>query len=290
MKNFKNICMLPLAASLLLLSSCSDEDYLGGHATTEGAGTLMTVTAQINAQLSPGLSWSADDVIGIATGYGQYDATARNRAYACQADGRTFSPTTGYPIYVKGATDIVAYYPFIGSDGAEPTITLDTRNQSAVTDYLFAKAEGVTPQNGGNVNLVFDYALARLNMNITVPAGETIHGYRLVGFAQQATVDPYTLDMTLDAPEDLVYEGTDIRNITLRLIPQTVDTESGIDARLVLIGNIRSYSIDMSQTPLVAGQEQQATVDVTNGIGSIEFVPGGSAWTDSGLGGNVASK
>lgn len=290
MKNLKNICMLPVAACLFLFGSCSDEDYLGGHATTAGAGTQMTVTAQINAPLSPGLSWNENDIIGIAAGYGQYDATARNREYACQADGRTFTQTTGYPIYVKGATDIVAYFPYIGSDGAEPTITLDTRNQSAITDYLFAKAEGVTPQNGGNVNLVFDYALARLNMNITVPAGETIHGYRLVGFAQQATVDPYTLDMTLDAPEDLVYEGTDIRNITLRLIPQTVDTESGIDARLVLIGNIRSYSIDMSQTPLVAGQEQQATVDVTNGIGSIEFVPGGSAWTDSGLGGNVASK
>ena len=290
MKNLKNICMLPVAACLFLLSSCSDEDYLGGHATTAGAGTQMTVTAQINAPLSPGLSWNENDIIGIAAGYGQYDATARNREYACQADGRTFTQTTGYPIYVKGATDIVAYFPYIGSDGAEPTITLDTRNQSAITDYLFAKAEGVTPQNGGNVNLVFDYALARLNMNITVPAGETIHGYRLVGFAQQATVDPYTLDMALEAPEDLTYEGTDIRNITLRLIPQTVDAESGIDARLVLIGNIRSYSIDMSQTPLVAGQEQQATVDVTNGIGSIEFVPGGSAWTDSGLGGNVASK
>ncbi|MBQ7420280.1 MAG: fimbrillin family protein [Prevotella sp.] len=290
MKNFKYIFMLPVAACLCLFSSCSNEDYLGGHATTEGAGTLMNVTAQISAQLNPGMTWSPNDVIGIATGYGLYDATARNREYVCQADGMTFSQASGYPIYVKGTTDIVAYYPFVGSDGAEPTITLDTRDQSQITDFLFAKAEGVTPQNGGKVNLVFDYALARLNIAITAPAGEQITSCRLTGFAQQATVDPYSLDLTLEAPEDLVISGNGtLQNVVLRLIPQTIDLESGVAANLVLVGNIRSYSIDMSELQLAHGADIQANVDVTDGVGSVEFVPVDATWNNSGIGGNVSS-
>lgn len=278
-------------ALLPFLAACSNEDYLGGHATTDGVGTMMNVTAQISAPANPSLAWAENDVIGIATSYGQYDATARNREYECQSDGRTFMQTTGYPIYVKGATNIVAYYPFVGTEGAEPTITLDTRNQQNITDYLFAKVENVTPQTGGNVNLVFDYALARLNVAITVPAGEQINSCRLTGFAQQATVDPYTLDLTLSAPEDLVVTANGvIQNVSLKLIPQTVDPESGVAARLVLVGNIRSYAIDMSELTLTSGAEVRANVDVTDGIGAVEFVPGGSAWTDSGIGGDVSSK
>ena len=285
--------LLFVISSLLFsvaLTSCSDDDYLGGHATTDGAGTLMNVTAQINAQSDPTLAWNENDVIGVATGYGQSDATARNRGYVCQADGRTFKQTTGYPIYVKGTTNIVAYYPFVGTEGAEPNLTLSTIDQQHVTDYLFAKAENVTPQNGGHVNLVFDYALARLTMAVSAPAGEEIHTCRLTGFAQQATVDPYSLEMTLNAPEDLVLTSvTPMQSISLKLIPQQADAESGIVPRLILVGNIRSYSIDLSELVLNGGNHVQANVDVTDGVGSVEFVPGGSAWNNSGIGGDVNS-
>lgn len=270
------------------LVACSNEDYLGGHYVTDGAGTLMNVTAQIAAQTDPSLAWAEGDKIGIATTYGQYDATARNREYDCQADGKTFVQATGYPIYVKGNTDIVAYYPFDGNEGAEPTITLDTRNQATIKDYLFAKASGVTPTNGGNVNLMFDYALARLTLTVKAPVGETITGCRLSGFAQQATVDPYTLNMTLDAPEDLVIVPSG-NTLSVKLIPQTVGADAAIPARLVLVGTFRSYSIDMSKLTLTGGTLVQATVDVTDGVGNIEFVANKPAWNDSGAGGYVTS-
>ena len=279
------LCCIIVAA----LTACSNDDYLGGHYTTDGAGAMMNVTAQISATTDAGLAWTEGDVIGIAATYGLYDATARNRQYTCQADGSTFTQDAGYPMYVKGATDIVAYWPFTGTDGAEPTLTLDTRDQSNITDYLFAKAMGVTPENGSNVHLVFDYVLARVKINITTPAGETIKECRLQGFAQQATVNPYTLERVLDNPEDLIIKGTNLTNIPLKLIPQEVSATAAVPAQLVLIGNIRSYTLDMSGLQLKAGADVQVNVNVTDGTAYIDFVPGGSAWTDSGAGGNVST-
>ena len=274
---------------LPFFAACSDDDYLGGHYTEDGAGTQMNVTATINAETNPSLSWQEGDIIGISTGYGAYDATARNRGYICQQDGSTFIQSDGNAMYVKGATNITAYYPYIGSDGAEPTITLDTRNQNNITDYLFAKAEGVTPANGSKVNLVFDYALARLQMKFTVPQGESIKSCRLTGFAQQATVDPYTLNATLNAPEDLVVTGNNITSLSLKLIPQTIEAMPAVPAQLILVGSIRSYTIDMSDLTFTGGELVQATVDVTSGVGTLEFVPTGAPWSDSGVGGNTNS-
>lgn len=273
-----------------LLSGCSNEDYLGGHYVTDGAGVLMNVTAQINSQSDPTWTWTEGDVIGIAAGYGANDVTARNREYICKEDGRTFVNTSSYPIYVKGTTDIVAYYPFIGTDQAEPTITLDTRDQTNVNNFLFAKAEDVNPSNGSQVNLVFKDALAQLNMNLTVPQGEQIHTYRLSGLAQQATADPYTLDLALQSPEDLVGTGENIKDLSLKLIPQATSGTEGIPSRLVLVGKIRSYSIDLSDVSLEAGSIISQTVDVSQGITNLEFVPAGAAWKVGTMTGNAATE
>jgi len=286
---YKNMKRLGALCIGMILASCSNDDYLGGHSTTDGAGAMMNVTAQISAATDAGLAWSEGDVIGIAATYGLYDATARNRQYTCQADGSTFVQSTGYPMYVKGATDIVAYWPFTGTDSAEPALTLDTRDQSNITDYLFAKATGVTPENGSNVHLVFDYALTRLKINITTPDGESIRECRLQGFSLLATVNPYTLESELESPEDLIIKDDDITSLSLKLIPQEVSATAAVPAKLVLIGNIRSYTLDMSQLQLKAGAAVQANVNVTDGTAYIDFVPGGSAWTDSGVGGNVTT-
>ena len=45
----------------------------------------------------------------------------------------------------------------------------------------------------------------------------------------------------------------------------------------------------MSGVSLTAGVVSTASIDVTDGIGNIEFVPGGGQWTDSGVGDNVTS-
>lgn len=291
----KNIKYL-LSASLLCcglcaaMTSCSNEDYLGGHVNTDGAGVKMNVTASISDYADASRTWQADDAISITAGYGQSDASARNREYVCGDDGKTFTNKNSYPMYVKGATDIMAYYPYGGVDGGEPSITLNTKDQDNITEYFFAKQTGVNRDNGGSINLAFTNALSRIDMTITAPDDESIRGYRLSGFSQVATVDPYTLGMELNAPEDLSGEGEDISSLSLQLIPQTIDADAAVPATLVLIGDIRSYSIDMSQVKLVAGQKQQINVDVTDGVGTIEFVPAGAEWHDSGLGGNVSAK
>lgn len=271
------------------LFSCSNEDYLGGHVDTSGVGVKINVTASITDYDDADRKWQEGDAIAITTGYGSSDVTARNREYVCGEDGVTFTNESQSPLYIKGATDILAYYPYAGIDGAEPTITLNTKNQNEVTEYFFAKKTGVNRDNGSNVELAFSNALSRVDMVITAPEDETIIGYRLSGFAQVANVDPYTFGMELNAPEDLTGRGVDITSLSLQLIPQTIDEEAGVPAQLVLIGVFRSYTIDMSKIQLVAGQKQLVKIDVTDGIGTVEFVPGGTQWNDSGLGGNVSA-
>lgn len=284
MKNIRNIFLLQIVAGMLMVSSCSNEDYLGGHFVTDGAGVQMKVTATA----PEGSNWEAGDAIGISTSYGNYDITAKNREYICE-DGVNFIQRIGNPIYVKGNTSIVAYYPFTGTDGAEPVINLNTSDQVNITDYYFAKTEGVNRENGSLVDLAFKHALARLELTITVPANERIKSYRLSGFSQYAEVNPFTLDMKLSGPEDLVVTDDNIRNVSLRLIPQSVDADAAIPARLVLIGTIRSYSIDLGNISLASGETLNGTINLTDGVGSLEFTPDGGVWENSGLGGDVTS-
>lgn len=285
---YNKLWALPLILSLVL-AGCSDDDYLGGHSVKDGAGVQMTLTGEINAQSEPSLAWAEGDVIGVAASSGLYDASVRNREYVCDADGKTFVNVSGLPMYVKGNVKIVAYYPFVGTDGGEQTIQLNTLDQDNITDFLFARAENVNKENGSNVNLVFDYALARVRFNITVPDGEVITTCRITGLAQQATADPYTLDLTLDAPEDLVVTGTNIKTLSLKLIPQEISETPEIPAQLVLIGTKRSYVIDLSGLSLAEGEVKTANVDASDGVATIEFVPNGAAWDDSGAGGDYSS-
>lgn len=286
---YNKVLMMVLAIALLTMASCSDEDYLGGHYVTDGQGTEMNLTATINVPSDPSLAWMENDVIGVAAKSGLYDVSVRNRKYICQSDGRSFVNVTDFPIYVKGTTTIVGYYPYMGSDGAEQSIVLNTLDQSNIVDYLFARAEGVTPQTGTNVNLEFNYVLTRFNIAITAPTGEKITACRIMGLAQTANVDPYTLTITPDVPEDLVITGSDIQSLSLKLIPQSVSETSEIPAKIVLIGQIRSYTIDLNGINLLEGDVVSANIDVTNGVGTIEFVPNSASWEDSGIGGDYSS-
>lgn len=274
-----------ICAFLACMCACSNEDYLGGHYTEDGAGVQMSLTA-----LPPdGETWAPDTHISISTGYATYDATARNRDYVSRLGDSNFDPMSGNAIYVKGTTHIVGYYPYVGTEGGEPAILLNTEDQEHVTQYYFAKSEEVSIANGSHVNLAFHHALAQLNLSIKTPSDEHIKGIRLCGFSQQAEVSPFTLEMKLSTPKDIVVTGEDIKDISFQLIPQSILTDAAIPAQLVLIGDIRSYRIDLGNVTLNSGEIQQGNIDVTNGVGMIEFVPSGSAWSDSGIGGNINS-
>ncbi len=270
---------------IVALTACSNEEYLGGHYTTDGAGVQTTITATP----PEGSSWTMGDIIGISASYGSYDITARNREYVCNG-GNTFVQLAGNPIFVKGRTSIVGYYPFLGTEGAEPSISLNTADQTAVTEYYFAKADNVNLDNGSHVNLVFHNALSQLQLNITAPMGETIKSARLSGYVHQAEVDPFTLDMQLSIPEDLTINDDDIQALSLQLIPQRVASDAAIPARLVLVGKYRSYTIDMSNIVLKRGVKTEMNINAADGISTVEFVPGNTAWMVCGMSGSEGTE
>lgn len=277
-------CSLFIIAFAAAVTSCSDEEYLGGHSTTAGAGVATTITAAA----PDGANWPAGMRIGISASNATHDVSVRNREYVSETGSSSFVQASGNPIYVKGNISIVGYYPFTGTDGAEPVIILNTADQNDVTEYYFAKTDGVTLANGTQVNLNFHHALARMQVAIEAPAGESIKQVRVSGFSQQAEVDPFTLGMKLSSPEDLVVTGDNMQNVTLWLIPQTVDTDAPLPAQMTFVGTIRSYTVDLGSVTLNSGDQLQASVNVTDGISTFEFVPVGSQWENSGLGGDYS--
>lgn len=287
----KNIFSFLISISLMwlttaTLSSCSDEDYLGGHYTADGAGTEVKVTAQM-AQ-DAGAAFAEGSKIAVSTSYGSSDATARNREYICGADGSTFTAAADLPIYVKGNCNIVAYYPFEGENGAENVISLSTLNQNSIKQYYFAKSDTLSSSSSA-VILQFHSAYSKLSVNITAPAGEEINSWRLSGFAQTATVNQYTLGETLGDVQDLTGKGTNLNNLTITLIPQTIAEGADTPATLVLIGKKRTYRIDLGAVTLTAGETLSANVDVTSGTATVEFTHNGGQWNNSGAGGNISS-
>lgn len=282
----KVICLALLTA---VLSSCSNEDYLGGQITNDCEGVQMNLTAKINSDIDPSLSFAAGDSISVSATYGDADASCRNRIYNCQQDGSTFLPKYDSAMYVKGSCDIVGIYPAIGTDQAEPTFTISTSDQSNITNYFFATADSVTRASGSQVHLVFTRALAQLKFNFTVPEGEKITNYCLSGFALSATVNPYTLAFTTDSPTDLTGTGNQLTTLTFSLIPQTILTSSDIPATLTLIGSYRSYNISLGNIILTGGKLTEINVDASTGTATIEYVNGTSQWNSSTAGGNVSS-
>lgn len=274
------ICYLSFSVALL---SCSDEDYLGGHSTTDGVGALMGVTGQVDPSAS--LTIAVGGGIGITTTYANHDQTARNRKYVLQSDGQSYLPGNNLPIYVKGNTSVMAYYPFTGDENAEPTLTLSTKNQASPVDMLVAKTEGVTIDNASSVKLNFKSALATLKVSITA-SGETITDYVLSGFAQEGAIDPYTFAVTPSLMQDVQGSGSALTSLSFHIVPQTVADGK---AMLTLKGSVRTYALSLGAVTLGFGETRQLNVNIADGEATYEFVPGGSQWNDSGLGGDVSS-
>ena len=233
-KKFSNISLLLII--LFVLASCSNEDYLGGHFTTDREGSMVNISAHITSELFQDKTFVAGDKIGITTSYN--DNTSRNRSYTCAEDGATFDATIGVPIYIKGNGFISAYYPFMGEDGNEAIINLNTKDQSAIPPLFVANTNDI------ELNVTSDLA-------------------------------------------DVVYNSAKV--ITLTLIPQIVTADSYDPAKIVILGTNRSYTVAMGEVSLVQDHMNEYNIDLTDGIGSIEFIPGGAQWTPSTGGGNISS-
>ncbi len=256
-------------------AACSNEDYLGGHVNKDGAGTpLSSLTVQMGSTASD-RSWSEGDQIGVSVSY--YDLTAQNRSFLYEEDESAFSAETGVPIYIKGACSVIAYWPYTGTDGAEPVFEIDTQDQDNIPDYLFAKTDGVNISNGSSVNLTFERVLANLKINITAP-DDVISKWILNGVYTDAVVNTYDLSLSLAGHKELSGSGTAVTQVDLKLLPQTVES-SEQEVTLVLFGQKRTYSFLLNESQALALTSAQTTtynVDIKDGMTTVELVPEGT--------------
>ena len=292
-----NRSVLCILCSVLLLASCNQDDYLGGHYTTEGQGTQARIAAQ-----------TAPQQIAVTTSY--QDAGSLNRFYDRSEDGTNYIVHTGLPIYIKGEGSLVAYAPVIGIDGEEPAIELDASDQQNIIDYVYATAPVTREQ--ADVQLRFRHIYSRLHTSIKTASTEHIRKVILSGLSQTAIVNPYTWELTsLSAPADYtIVSSTDILAFDLTLIPQVVDSNSVVPAQLVIIGTNRYYEVDLGSITLISDEDPALTIDLTAPVPTVAFSSDGVTWTnyedkmvngvgfqtdsvrwtDSGKGGDVTSK
>ena len=278
MSNIKFQIVFCLLSFVFCLSSCQDDSYLGGHFTTEGQGTQAKVTAVSVSEQTPAIAWSEGDVIALTTSYA--DTYSLNRFYACGADGRTFAAQAGVPVYIKGNGYLTAYAPVVGTESAEPVIELNTANQTAVTDYIFAK-EAIS-RSQADVQLRFRHVHAYLHTTIKTADSEHIRKIVLSGFSHEASVDPYTWDVTLTsaAADYTLSAASDITSFDLTLIPQTVAEDAVVPAHIVLIGTNRSYELALGTITLESDKTLNMAVDVSTPEPTVAFSTDGVTWTN----------
>ena len=258
------------------LNGCSNDDYLGGHYVTDGAGVEMVAEAA-NMSLEQGQH------IGISNTYGFTDVTTRNRDFVVAEDGKTLTSYTSTPFYIKGTASILAYCPFVGEDGAEPSLVLNTYTEGGeeTVDYMLAKADNITKETARQVSLNFYPTLSTLNVTINIPAGENVTKYVLGGLARRGRINPYELTITGEDYIDYSATGNNIRNFTVTVVPQSL---ADGDMTLTLKGVKRIYNIAMPALSIEPNSNCEAKVDLKDGSVTYEFVNNGSIWTDSGLG------
>lgn len=267
------LSVIPCALFMsMVLASCSNDDYLGGHYTTDGAGSVLAVS-------SANTTWSAGDSIGISTSAGASDASSRNRLFIVQPDGKTLLPANGEQLYIKGNAAVLAYYrvsntndtTFVGMDGAEPLLKLNTTNQSNLVDYRLAKVEGVNPTNSQGVALNFQSGvLATLTFNIVTDGSDQISEWKVTGLAQTAIIEPYSFDIALDEYIDFADKGTNITAFSRKVIPQPVGEGQ---VKVILNGANRTYSVYMPATTIGNGANEVVTVRITDGKATVELGP-----------------
>lgn len=285
MKSFKNILFAGIIGFSMsaVLTSCSNDDYLGGHSVTDGAGNVLSVA-------SSNISWTPGDSIGVSTSSALSDVTVRNRLFIVQEDGKTLKCANEEEMYIKGNVSILAYYrispnnesSFVGTDGTEPLLVLNTTNQNYLVDYKLAKIDGINFANSSDVSLNFQQGvLATLNFLIENDGSDQISEWKVSGLAQTAYINPYTFEIQLDEYIDFTGNGTDISSFSRRVIPQAFEEN---EVRVVLNGNNRTYPLYIPAMTIENGGEYDITVRIIDGKAQLEIGPKNSSsdWEKAG--------
>ena len=277
------ICVLQSALCIAaVLTACSNDDYLGGHSVTYGAGNVLYVSSS-GSTLTPG------DSIGVSASSASSDASVRNRLFIVQEDGKSLR-CDGNEFYIKGNVSILAYYrispdnksTFVGTDGAEPMLALNTTDQNSLVDYKLAKADYISATNSQNVSLDFQSGvLATLNFLIENDGSDQINEWKVTGLAQTAYINPYSFEIQLDEYIDFTGTGTNLASFSCRVIPQPVGENA---VKVVLNGNNRTYPLYIPAVTIENGGEYNITVRIADGKAQLEIGPknGSADWEKDG--------
>jgi len=272
------ITNIAVLCSVLLLAGCKQEDYLGGHFTTDGQGVLARIHAfSATEHMSP-IVWTEGSQIALTASY--QDAGSLNRFYDYMADGQSFTVHTGLPMYIKGKGYFAAYAPVQGNDGEETVIELNTANQNQIVDYVYA-VEPVS-RDDEEVTFRFKHFYSTLHTTVKTAATEHIRKVILSGFSHVATVNPYTWEISaMDAPSNYTLASeTDITAFDLTLIPQTIDSSSVMPVQLTLIGTNRFYELTLHSFTLESDKELTMALDVSQSEPTVSFSFDGVTWTN----------
>ncbi len=274
----QGLISLYLFILLPFLMACSNEDYLGGHSTTDGAGVEMGA--------SSAAALTAGEHIGLFTSKGTLDASTRNREFIVQSDGYTLKSYSGQAFYIKGNTSVIAYYPFQGADGSEPELLLDVEDQTAPTDYYVAKTNGVTIDNGRQVELDFAPCLSTLSFTFLPVKDDIVQSYSLKGVKKRGRINPYQFTISSEDVEDAdkrLFSGPvgSSQTISIISVPQSLAEGSAV---LTVKGSVtgRTYDISLPAVNIMPNTTCQVTVDVATGLVTYAFVSNSPQWTDSG--------
>jgi hypothetical protein len=268
--------------SCILFAGCKDDNYLGGHFTEDYGGVPMSLHSVIASTLNPSLKWQEGDTIALTTSY--TDNTSLNRFYVCGADGKTFTPLNGLPIYIKGTGILNAYAPVSGKDGEENVIAVNTLQQATLMDYLIAQTAISTDSQ--TLSLSFNHALAQLQVAFDITEGEKVKKVQLQGLYHQAVLDLYTSVWSVsEVSEPYAVVADVISALTLNLLPQKATNVS-----FVLTTDKREYSIPVESLSLTAGQALRITLHADADGSSVAYTEETTGWQDSGLGTHIVSE
>lgn len=167
----KTLHILTLAAAVLTLAACGNEEFIENNPGNEAAKPeFMTFTAsapQTRTQLAAGneVHWTEGDQIALWDGSGAYQKFMVD-AESINGSNATF---TG-PALVPGA-DYTAFYPLIAVESMTSTsVTFNLPAEQTAKAGTFANqlAPSLAKATGGSTNLVFENLCALVKF--TVPA------------------------------------------------------------------------------------------------------------------------
>lgn len=160
-----------LAAALVTLAACGNDNEMTDNATNNGELVPLQVTGSINAaktRVTNDSQWEMNDQIGINATSGK--VTERFKNYKIVRETSNFEPVSTFDAIYYGAEtgEFSAYYPYVAYAYLEDDqilgdiITQKTKQTRGTNriDFMYATANG-TKQNPA-VHFAFDHKMSKL--------------------------------------------------------------------------------------------------------------------------------